>query len=401
MLSLRFDDDDVIYEKEHQDYIIHEDTSIDYITEEMCFHGIDMQGIEWSKEYITREEYREQRNKGFKAYKSCKEQQEQQESDRKKQQSIHPIADNEEFYSFSCSKLREPCSIGHFQLRDLVSVTNKNNIYYMHQNSIKQWSPLRQSSQTVVDLSFIKVTSMSCAHGMLLAGGFEGEVVYKRIDEPSLHYHTPQHDLGIINHADIIESNGGGLSALISSNNNQINTINFETSNTEKIIKLPFAVNCTALDRDILCVVGDSTETRLIDLRSCQNIASINEHTDYSFSCAWHPSGMAFATGNQDGTTRVYDVRNTSNAMYVLGSRMGSISSLKYSNDGAFLIAAESVDFVHVYETDDYASSQVMDMFGDIAGIGLSPDDQALYIVNTDEHMGGIFEFQRIQQDPV
>jgi DNA-binding beta-propeller fold protein YncE len=97
---------------------------------------------------------------------------------------------------------------------------------------------------------------------------------------------------------------------------------------------------------------------------------------------------MAFATGNQDMTTRVYDIRNTSNAMHVLPSRMGSVSSLKYSNDGQHLIAAESVDFVHIYETAFYESSQVIDMFGDIAGVGLSPDDQTLYIANTDEHMG-------------
>lgn len=113
-------------------------------------------------------------------------------------------------------------------------MTNKNNVYYMRknkkpnhvlpffsdnfyidQNSIKQWSPQRQCSQTVLDLSFIKVTSMSCAHGMLMAGGFEGEVIYKNMDDATLHYHTPQRDLGIINHVDIIKSNGGKIAGIL------------------------------------------------------------------------------------------------------------------------------------------------------------------------------------------
>jgi hypothetical protein len=87
--------------------------------------------------------------------------------------------------------------------------------FYIDQNSIKQWSPQRQCSQTVLDLSFIKVTSMSCAHGMLMAGGFEGEVIYKNMDDATLHYHTPQRDLGIINHVDIIKSNGGKIAGIL------------------------------------------------------------------------------------------------------------------------------------------------------------------------------------------
>jgi WD40 repeat protein len=70
-------------------------------------------------------------------------------------------------------------------------------------------------------------------------------------------------------------------------------------------------------------------------------ITSINEHHDFSFACCWNPAdNRTFATGNQDRTTRIYDIRNTSKAMCVLGSNVGAIRSLHYTHDGQYLAAA-------------------------------------------------------------
>lgn len=101
---------------------------------------------------------------------------------------------------------------------------------------------------------------------------------------------------------------------------------------------------------------------------------------------------------------RVYDIRNTSEAMYVLGANIGAIRSLHFSHDGQYLAAAgniyiischmmdivfgnivhvfhtEPIDFVHIYETKHFESSQVIDMFGDIAGVCKS---LFFYIVST------------------
>ncbi|KAG0173886.1 hypothetical protein DFQ30_006717 [Apophysomyces sp. BC1015] len=74
--------------------------------------------------------------------------------------------------------------------------------------------------------------------------------------------------------------------------------------------------------------------------------------------------------------------------VHVLGAKAGAIRSLKYSSNGAYLAAAEHIDFVHVYDTTAYESSQVIDMFGEISGISFTPDNQALYVANTDEQVG-------------
>lgn len=110
-----------------------------------------------------------------------------------------------------------------------------------------------------------------------------------------------------------------------------------------------------------MCVVGDSTETHLVDVSSGKGtvnkwtqvdffkklidmfnivIKVIDEHHDYSFTCCYSPDGTTLATGNQDKTTRIYDVRNLSQSLHVLGANVGAIRSLHYSNDGKWLAMA-------------------------------------------------------------
>ena len=66
----------------------------------------------------------------------------------------------------------------------------------------------------------------------------------------------------------------------------------------------------------------------------------LSEHHDFSFACCWSPDGRLFATGNQDKTTRIYDIRRPTEAIHVLGANVGAIRSLQFTRDGQYLIAA-------------------------------------------------------------
>lgn len=66
-------------------------------------------------------------------------------------------------------------------------------------------------------------------------------------------------------------------------------------------------------------------------------MASLVGHQDYSFAVAWHPQGWLLATGNQDTTSLVWDMRYTSKPLAVLGGTMGAIRSLRFSPDGRWV----------------------------------------------------------------
>lgn len=127
-----------------------------------------------------------------------------------------------------------------------------------------------------------------------------------------------------------------------------------------------------------------------------QVIATLKGHLDFSFASAWHPDGVIFATGNQDTTCRLWDLRNPSSAVGVLKGRIGAVRSLRFTTDGRFMAMAEPADFVHVYDTKHgYNQCQEIDLFGEVAGISFSADTEALFVGVADRNYGSLLEFNR------
>lgn len=107
-------------------------------------------------------------------------------------------------------------------------------------------------------------------------------------------------------------------------------------------IPFPFAVNFTTMRPEgaapgggaVAAVAGDDAVVCLVDILSGRVIMRLKGHKDYSFAAAWSPGGGLLATGNQDGTTMVWDVRAPGGPLQVLPGRLGAIRGLRWSTDG-------------------------------------------------------------------
>ncbi|KAI7870236.1 hypothetical protein BDF14DRAFT_1776318 [Spinellus fusiger] len=365
------------------------------ITEDMVLNGSDMQGLDWSSLGCERDTFKKYRTERFTNYQSIDMPAHVMTEEPKN------VIQEKSFYTFKQGNIGEECSIGHFQLRKLLWATSKNDVYFLKDDTIRHWSPQRAKSKEVASFP-MKIISMTCAHGILLVGGSRGEYAYRRLDAiDSMSYcGAPTQDpYGTTNHLDIVDLNRGGLTAAISGNDQTTYLVNLGTMVIEQYIKFKFPVNNTAVspNKKLICAVGDSTRTSIADINTGREIISINDHSDFSFSCCWSPDGMTLATGNQDKTTRVYDIRNTSRVLHLLGAEIGTIRSLQYSSDGKYLVAAEPIDYVHVYDVKSgYRSNQIINLFGSIAGVSLTSDSQALFIANSNDDIGqGIYEFHQ------
>lgn len=127
-----------------------------------------------------------------------------------------------------------------------------------------------------------------------------------------------------------------------------------------------------------------------------QTVSPLVGHLDYSFASAWHPGGLTFATGNQDKTCRMWDLRNLSSPTAVLKGNLGAVRSIHFSADGQFMAVAEPADFVHIYSTKaDYKKRQEIDFFGEISGVSLSPDDESLFIGVWDRTYASLLQYSR------
>uniref|UniRef100_A0A803LQE7 Uncharacterized protein n=2 Tax=Chenopodium quinoa TaxID=63459 RepID=A0A803LQE7_CHEQI len=146
----------------------------------------------------------------------------------------------------------------------------------------------------------------------------------------------------------------------------------------------------------MLVIVGDNPEGILVDSRNGKTITLLTGHLDYSFASAWNPDSVTFATGNQDKTCRIWDVRNLSKSVSVLRGNLGAIRSIRYSSDGCFMAMAEPADFVHVFDVkNNYEEEQEVDFFGEISGISFSPDTESLFIGVWDRTYGSLLVYSR------
>ncbi|KAI9013734.1 hypothetical protein CLU79DRAFT_768495 [Phycomyces nitens] len=394
--------DDEDSDHDVKDIFTFEEDETNSITDEMYALGFDMQGIVWNDTPITREAYRRKRMKEFENYLSLQDQDHNNLVNKIESQPVKKVSRDESFYRFKHSKTNIRCTFGHFQLRNLLCAPTKNHVYYISDDTVRQWSTHSRTSKEILSVNqadtphslAFTISSISCGHDMLVIGGARGEYACRRIDDKysKVYYGATTSDTltGIANHIEIINSRTGALHSIMSSNDYKVRFMNLETLKFDLVLDFEFPINCstTSPDKRLLCVVGDSTKAYVKDISSEKTVMEMDEHHDYSFACAWHPDGRTVATGNQDKTTRIYDIRKSKEALHVLGGMVGSIRSLHYSHDGKYLAAAEHIDFVHIYDASTYETSQVVDMFGDIAGIGFTPEDNSMYIANACEQYG-------------
>ncbi|KAG5544291.1 hypothetical protein RHGRI_016893 [Rhododendron griersonianum] len=331
-------------------------------------NGKDIQGIPWERLNFTRDKYRETRLNQYKNYENLSRCREELEKE------CEQVEKGHNFYDFQFNTRLVKSTIVHFQLRNLLWATSKHDVYLMQNYSVMHWSSLRRSGKEVLNvakpivptlkypgsmaqtLSRVQISTMAVKDNLLAAGGFQGELICK----------VRVFDAG-----------------------------NFMCLNR---FCFPWSVNNTSVSPDgkLLAVLGDSSECLVADAQSGKVLGNLKGHLDYSFSSAWHPDGRILATGNQDTTCRLWDIRNLSQSVSVLKGRMGAIRAIRFTSDGRFMAMAEPADFVHIFDTKcDYIKGQEIDLFGEIAGISFSPDSEALFVGVADRTYGSLLEFNR------
>ncbi|CAN6559147.1 unnamed protein product [Malus baccata var. baccata] len=377
--------------------------------------GKDIQGIPWDRLSITREKYRQTRLEQYKNYENVPNSGEGSGKDCKdtKKGSV--------YYEFRRNARSVKSTILHFQvcwLRNLVWATSKHDIYLMSHFSVVHWSSLSCTKSEVLNVSGhvtpsekhpgsllegftqTQVSTLAVKDKLLVAGGFQGELICKHLDRPGVSFcsRTTYDDNAITNAVEIYDSPSGAVHFTASNNDCGVRDFDMEKFQLTKHFRYPWPVNHTSLSPDgkLLVIVGDNPEGILVNSQTGKTVMSLNGHLDFSFASAWHPDGMTFATGNQDKTCRIWDVRNLSKSVAVLKGNLGAIRSIRYTSDGQYMMMAEPADFVHVYDVKSgYEKEQEIDFFGEISGISFSPDTESLFIGVWDRTYGSLLEYGR------
>ncbi|XP_059632836.1 uncharacterized WD repeat-containing protein C2A9.03-like [Cornus florida] len=374
--------------------------------------GKDIQGIPWERLNITRESYRLTRLEQYRNYENIPLSGEAVDKECKQTEKGGIY-----YEFFHNTRLVNP-TILHFQLRNLIWATSKHDVYLMSNYSVKHWSSLscklsevlnfsghiapteRHAGSLLEGFTQTQISTLAVSGNFLVAGGFQGELTCKRLDKPGVSFcaRTTYEDNAITNAVEIYDSPRGGIDFMASNNDSSVRVYDMERFQLWNHFRFPWPVNHTSLspDRKLITVVGDHLDGLLVDSQNGKTVATMVGHLDYSFASAWHPDGNIFATGNQDKTCRVWDLRNLSTPVSILKGNMGAVRSIRFSSDGQFMVVAEPADFVHVYSTKaDYKKRQEIDFFGEISGVSLSPDDESLYVGVWDRTYASLLQYNR------
>ena len=338
---------------------------------------------------------------------------------------VAPVTTDVALFSFASNCRTPKASIVHFQLRHLVHATSSRDVFFSAsgQHGVCHWNAVTRKQRVVLPVD-VDIQISTCAAWVdtagkhcVAAGGFSGELIVKAMacldDAAAADALAPPPGVTFSRRISTDENaitnaivpvpalGAGGPPSIVASNNDcLVRVFDMHAMAESARFTFPWAVNYTAVSPcgRLAVVVGDHMRCSLFDLASGTVVASLVGHLDFSFAAGWHPNGISFATGSQDATARVWDVRRLATSRRVLQGKLGAIRSLRFSADGTALAALEPADFVHIYDCGaDYRREQLIDLFGENAGVSFSPCGEALFVGVSDLTYGSLVEYHRVQ----
>ncbi|RRT51620.1 hypothetical protein B296_00007113, partial [Ensete ventricosum] len=273
------------------------------------------------------------------------------------------------------------------QLRNLVCATSKHDVYLMSHYSVLHWSALNGEKYEVMNVSGHVAPCEVCSIHLLSYFNLslhKKSRLWLQKHPGSLLEGFSQTQVSTLTVKDNLLVAGGFQGELI--------------CKLCKHFRFQWPVNVSV--KRISCVSSSCQlyENKVCDRWFLQTVHALRGHLDFSFASAWNPDGQTFATGNQDKTCRIWDIRNLSKSVSVLRGNLGAIRSIRFTSDGRFMAMAEPADFVHIFDVrSGYNKRQELDFFGEISGMSFSPDTEALFVGVWDRTYGSLLQYSRLR----
>lgn len=327
-----------------------------------------------------------------------------------------PMGSHDNHFRFRQMNLQCKPQLTHCQLRDMMSASSKNAVFYAGRGEVLCLNPETNTVESIMQLDqqypefesypMTEVGTLTATHDLLIVGGFAGQYAMKSL----LTSNDNDYVKGRITHAVIdgstnhihtfLARQSGLPAAVFCSNDQHVRILDCSTDTVIAEHNIGWAINCSATSPDgrLRLLVGDQTDPWIVAADTGKREVTLPNHQDFGFACDWAPDGLHVATGNQDGIVQIFDCRKWTHPLEVLRTELGGVRTMKFSPLGSgkrVLAMAEPADFVSVVDAETFQSQQRFEFLGEIGGLSFTPEGEKLFVANTDQDFGGVLEFDR------
>jgi hypothetical protein len=379
----------------------------------------DWQGIPWNCSNISRAQFRTIRTREYFNLESTNH---PQGAHFPQESSLS----NHQFYRFEWMDRFESVSIHHYQLRHLMVSDSEDGIFYPKGNRIKQWNGKTRQATTRLNLStlaraFSRVVSLDYYYlwDLIVAGGISGELVLHRSPNESdltkkekifaegEYFSIAPSDTGIVTNLQITPFD---FSIHATCNDNALRLFDCKRGSVSKIIKTETPCNSSNfnLENRLIGLATDSPGIFLVDPLLGKVVTELEGHNDGNFAVNWISENL-LASGGQDHALLIHDIRSPNKPLISVPTQMACIRQLISKNN--FLAVMEADDYCHIYDTlklcansndeNCFGDQQLIDFFGEAAGIAFSDDGSNFHIGITGNEFGGIMRLKRVPLGPI
>lgn len=357
--------------------------------------GLDYQGIQWKTEmrHTSRKMFQLLRHAAYKPYREFKE----------RSVTVYPlkhIKEGEPYYTFERFYKLQDLWKGHFQLKHNIIAPTNSDVLFPYSTGFNHYSLSGLAEKRFSIETDLNPVSIDYRNNVVALSGYHGNLTIYDMKKEKLLCSKNVSDNGTINNTvAFFKQKGSSDMKLCCGGNDRI----IQVFDLEKGIKpiSKFAMDSPinylkpSPDNNLVLALSDQEQVDIVDIRTKDVVIEFHGHEDYGFSGDWHPDGHYVATGNQDSTCRIWDLRKPNREVKILMSQVGNASSVKYSPTGAHLAVGENIDFVEIYNVDKhYEEMQVIDFFGELSGLTFDEEHgENLFIGVMLVKHNGIFEY--------
>lgn len=199
----------------------------------------------------------------------------------------------------------------------------------------------------------------------------------------------------LVNNVRFVNSRSPAM--LVCANHPQVGVYDLETLKVREFVNTPAFVNYADFceTRNLYALALDDTRVQVSDGRTDgKRPLFLEGHLDYNFAARFMGNDY-LATGGQDCSIRIWDLRQLKCELYVLESRGREISSIIFNERNQTIYAIETLESLSAFRVEEGVwVKSWMDFLGKPKGISFVPGMNKLIMALFENNWGGILKVE-------